>query len=125
MGKIRFAIIGCGRIAYRHIEAIEQNPSAELVALCDLNLARAEERRGNRSVKVYRDYREMLSREEIDVVSLMTPSGMHGEHAIDIVKNFKKHVVVEKPVVLNIQDGETLKRLARKNKVRVFAVQPL
>ena len=43
IGKVRFAIIGCGRISYRHIEAIEANETAELFALCDLNIERSRE----------------------------------------------------------------------------------
>lgn len=122
MKKIRFGIIGCGRIAYRHIEAIQANPNAELVALCDLNLERANERNEKAQVKVYQDYNEMLSKEDIDVVNVMTPNGMHTEHAMDIIQKFKKHLVLEKPFSLQVGDGEKLIETAKKHKVHLFAV---
>jgi predicted dehydrogenase len=122
MKKIKFAIIGCGRIAYRHIEAIQVKPNAELVALCDLNLERANERNKGVNVRVYRNYNEMLKSEDIDVVNIMTPNGMHAEHGIDVIEKYKKHVVIEKPICLRIEDGEKLIATAKKNNVKIFAV---
>lgn len=122
MKKIRFAIIGCGRISYRHIEAIENNPNAELVALCDLNIEKAKERAGERKIPLYRDYHEMLTKEDIDVVNIMTPSGMHVEHASEIIQTYKKHVVVEKPMALKVSDGRALIDIAKKHNVQLFAV---
>lgn len=122
MEKVKFAIIGCGRISYRHIEAIQANPRAELKALCDINLARASERNRGVNVNIYRDYDEMLTGEDVDVVCLMTPSGMHAEHAIDIIKRYRKHMVVEKPLALSISSGIELIETARSHKVKLFAV---
>jgi UDP-N-acetyl-2-amino-2-deoxyglucuronate dehydrogenase len=121
-GKIRFAIIGCGRISYRHIEAIQANNDAELIALCDLNLSRAEEMNSQAKVKIYQNYNEMLQNEKIDVVCIMTPSGMHAEHAMEIINKYGKHIVVEKPMCLNIADGQLLIETALKNKIKLFIV---
>lgn len=122
MNKLKFAIIGCGRISYRHIEAIDANERAELVAICDLNLERAQERNEQAGVKIYQNYNEMLETESIDVVCIMTPSGMHPEHAIDIIQKYRKHIVVEKPMSLRIKDGDRLIKVARENGVRLFVV---
>lgn len=122
MKKIKFAIIGCGRIAYRHIQAIQANPNAELVALCDLNLERARERNEGVGVNLYRSYYEMFEKEEIDVVNIMTPNGMHAEHAIEIVRKYKKHVVVEKPMCLRLGDCEDLIKITKEHNVQLFAV---
>lgn len=122
MKKVKFAIIGCGRIAYRHIEAIKANPGAELIALCDLNLERAEERNLKAGVKIYRDYRQMLAVEDIDVVNIMTPSGMHAEHAIEIVRDYQKHAVVEKPLCLRIDEGQELIAAAVAAGKKIFVV---
>lgn len=119
---VKFAIVGCGRISYRHIEAIQANPDAELIALCDLNLDKAKERNAGINAKIYRNYNDMLQREDIDVVCIMTPSGMHAEHAIDIITKYKKHVVIEKPISLTIADGMKLIKTAKKNNVKLFAV---
>lgn len=122
MDKVRFAIIGCGRISYRHIEAIQANSRAEIAAICDLNLERAKDKGVLAKANIYRDYNEMLTKEKVDVVCIMTPSGMHAEHAIDIITKYKKHVVVEKPMSLNIAQGIELIERAKKNKVKLFAV---
>ncbi len=122
MKTVKFAIIGCGRISYRHIEAIQANDRAELVALCDLNLERAQEMAEGLDVKLYQNYNKMLDTEEIDAVCIMTPSGMHPEHAIDIIKKYRKHIVVEKPMALRISDGERLIQTAKENGVELFVV---
>ena len=114
--KINFAIIGCGRIAYRHIEAIEANKNAELVAVCDLDITRMQDRIGSRKIKTFINYNNMLRKENIDVVCILTPSGMHDEHAIDIISQYKKHIVLEKPMALSVKQGEEL------NKRREFAI---
>jgi UDP-N-acetyl-2-amino-2-deoxyglucuronate dehydrogenase len=120
--NIRFAIVGCGRIAYRHIEAIHANPKAELIALCDWDLDRARERNEKANVKIYQDYNDMLQKEAIDVVCIMTPSGMHAEHAVDIINKYEKHIVLEKPMSLRVSDGEHLIETARKKGVKLFVV---
>jgi len=122
MSKVRFAIVGCGRIAYRHIEAIEANENAELAALCDLNIERANERNKEAQVAVYQDYNEMLQKEDIDVVNIMTPSGMHVEHALDIINKHTKHIVIEKPMCLNVRDGVKLIETAKDKNVQLFVV---
>ena len=120
--KIKFAIIGCGRISYRHIEAIKENPQAELMALCDLNVDRARERNEGVNVEIYRDYNEMLQNEGIDVACIMTPSGMHAEHAVDIITKYKKHVVIEKPICLSLSEGHKMIATAEEYGVKIFAV---
>ena len=122
MGKVKFAIIGCGRIAYRHIEAIDANENAKLVALCDLNIGRAHERNKEARIPVYQDYNEMIQKEDIDIINIMTPSGMHVEHALDIINKYGKHVVIEKPMCLNIKDGVELIKTAKDKNVHVFVV---
>lgn len=119
---VRFAVVGCGRIAYRHIEAIRDNPEAQLVALCDLDEVRLRERAEGTSAALYRNYHQMLATEEIDVVCIMTPSGMHVEHAADVVRRYGKHIVVEKPFALTLESGEQLIDLARRAGVHLFAV---
>lgn len=120
--KIKFAIIGCGRIAYRHIEAIQHSQDTQLVGLCDLNLERARERNIGVHVPLYRDYNEMLQKEDIDVVSIMTPSGMHAEHGLDIMNKYKKHILIEKPMCLRVEDGLRLIESAKENSVQLFVV---
>ena len=59
---------------------------------------------------------------EIDVVSIITPSGMHYEHASDVIDNYKKHVIIEKPMFMTLGQGKELKHKAKNSGVEVFPV---
>jgi len=124
--KLKFAIIGCGRISYKHIEALINNvKEAELAAVCDIVEEKAIERKRqyeeaieNANVKVYTDYIKMLDNEEIDAVSICTESGYHAKHSIDCLKR-GKHVLVEKPMALSIKDADEMIKLARDNNLKL------
>jgi predicted dehydrogenase len=126
MSKLKFALIGCGRISYKHVEALINNKDeAELVALCDLVEEKAVERKKqyessvkDSNVKVYTDYREMLEKENIDVVAIATESGYHAKHAIDCL-NAGKHVLVEKPMALSSADADKMIKLAKKKNLKL------
>lgn len=126
MKKLKFAIIGCGRISYKHIEALINNvKEAELAAVCDIVEEKAIERKRqyeeaieNANVKVYTDYIKMLDNEEIDAVSICTESGYHAKHSIDCLKR-GKHVLVEKPMALSIKDADEMIKLARDNNLKL------
>ena len=121
---LNIAIIGCGRVAGHHARSIDKIPGkARLVAVCDLVEERANELASAHDVLAYQNYHQMLSAHpEIDVVAIVTPSGMHFEHALDIIETYKKSVVVEKPLVMRISHGMQLAEAAAKNAVRVFPV---
>jgi len=126
MPKLKFAILGCGRISYKHIEAlINNNQEALLVAVCDIIIEKAIERKmqyesaiGKADVKVYTDYIEMLDNEDIDVVSIATESGYHAKHAIDCL-NRDKHVLIEKPMALSVKDADDIIAMAKKMNKKV------
>lgn len=126
MDKLRFAIIGCGRIAPKHIEALANNyEKAELIALCDLEEEKAislrekylsliKDRSAKSSdIEVCTDYFQLIRRKDIDVVSIATYSGTHAEIAINSLKE-GKHVIVEKPMALSIKDADTICEMAKK-----------
>lgn len=120
--KMKFAIIGCGRIANWHADAIKNMDEAELVSVCDIVEEKAKAFGETHKVKHYVNYNRMLCAENIDVVNIITPSGMHAEHAIDIMDNYKKHIVVEKPMALKIKDCEDMMNAADRNKVSLHVV---
>lgn len=95
--SLRFAIIGGGVIGETHAEAISLVPEAELVAVADVDVGRAKETVGKYGARVYADYREMLQNEQLDVVDICTPSGLHGEIAREVMRS-GRHVIVEKPM---------------------------
>lgn len=96
--KLGFAIIGAGVISKSHIEAIQSNPKADLVAIADSAVGKAQERASQYGIRqVYQDYQEMLMRDDIQAVSICLPSGMHAEAAIACAQA-GKHVLCEKPL---------------------------
>lgn len=128
MKKLKFAIIGCGRISYKHVEALaKNNEEAELVAACDVILEKAEAKKAEYiektgaaedSVHVYKDYKEMLEKEEIDVVTIATESGYHAEIAIYSMKNGAS-ALVEKPMAMSIEDANEMIKVAKENNVKL------
>lgn len=110
MDKLRVGIVGCGRIAPSHGEALTKmlSDQADLVAVCDIIPERAAtfaDRFGVQSF--YTDYQEMLQRPDIDIIIICTPSGGHAEQGIMAAKA-GKHVVVEKPMALSLRDADQL-----------------
>lgn len=85
MTPIRFAIIGCGRIANFHADPITKMLDAELAAVCDLLPERRKVFQEKYGVSAYTNYHTMLQQENIDVVCILTPNGMHPAHAIDVI----------------------------------------
>ncbi|MBS1579241.1 MAG: Gfo/Idh/MocA family oxidoreductase [Bacteroidetes bacterium] len=121
MSKIKFAIIGCGRIAQRHAEHI--NKFGELIAVCDVVEEKAKALAEKYNAKHYLLVNDLLANEKlVDVVSICTPNGLHAQHAIATLKaGF--HALVEKPMALNVYDcGEMIKAAEQANK-RLFAIK--
>lgn len=124
MNKLNFALVGCGRISTKHIEALAEIPEARLVAVCDIVEEKAKiaaEKAGG--VPYYTSYDEMLAKENIDIVNILTPSGLHPVHTIDIVKKYKKHIVCEKPMALKLEDADEMISTCDENGVRLFIVK--
>ena len=86
MNKLKFSIVGCGRIAVRHAEQISR--LATLTAVCDINKSRADELGQKYKSKVYYDIDDLLFNEKgIDVVSICSPNGLHAEHSIKVFRS--------------------------------------
>lgn len=119
---INFAIVGMGHIANKHIEAIEKAEGANLFAICDTNPARLET--VTHDVKKYTDLALMLEENpEIDVVNICVPSGLHAR-LTKIVAEHKRHIIVEKPMSLKLQDAEDMIKYANENGVKLAVVHP-
>jgi UDP-N-acetyl-2-amino-2-deoxyglucuronate dehydrogenase len=106
--KLNFGIIGCGRIAHKHAEAIKKNEKANLLCVCDIIEERAAEYKDKYGAEAhFTDYRKMLEYSGLDVVNICTPSGMHAEMGIAAAQA-GKHVIVEKPMALSLKDADDL-----------------
>ncbi|MBU4468616.1 MAG: Gfo/Idh/MocA family oxidoreductase [Candidatus Omnitrophica bacterium] len=122
--KVRFALVGCGRIAQRHAELLgtKKVRGAELAAVCDVLGARSQAIGQKYKVPYYVDMDEMMKSEAIDVVSVLTPSGLHAEHVIALAK-YKKHIVVEKPMALILKDADAMISVCKAKSIRLFVVK--
>jgi predicted dehydrogenase len=123
MGKIKFAVIGCGHIGKRHAEMISRNEESELVALVDV---KEKSKLGIEAFNVpfFNSIEELLASEiaeTIDVINIASPNGFHAEHSL-LALEAKKHIVVEKPMALNKQDAEKVIFKALHVHKQVFAV---
>lgn len=119
--KIRFAVVGCGHIGKRHAEMVVRDPDAELVALCDIC---PKEELGIEAYPVafFPDLDSLLQADlDIDVVNICVPNGLHAEMAIRAIKA-GHHVVIEKPMALQVQDAERVLQTSLKFQKEVFCV---
>ena len=124
---LRFALVGCGRIAANHFEALRQHAGrAELVAVCDNRpeaLAAAEARTGARG---YTSLEAMLATDgsgtTADIVTLATPSGLHPRQAMRVAQS-GRHVLSEKPMATKWDEGMQMVRVCREAGVKLFVVK--
>jgi UDP-N-acetyl-2-amino-2-deoxyglucuronate dehydrogenase len=120
---MNFAIVGCGHIAKKHAEAIERIERANLVAVCDKVPQAMNEYVKKYGAKPYENLTDMLSDPSIDVVSICTPSGLHAPIATEAAKA-KKHVIVEKPIALTLEDADLIINTCKENNVKLAVVHP-
>ena len=119
--RIRFGIIGCGRIAPKHAESIVALPDAELVGVCDIVPERAQAFADKYGAAPYTDYRAMLERPDLDVVTIATPSGLHAEIGI-AAAGAGKHVMVEKPMAMTLKSADELIAACRAAGVKLAVI---
>lgn len=121
--NVKVAVIGCGRIAGHHCRSISQVDGIELAAVCDLVEEKAQAYGKEFGVPYYTDYREMLARHpEISTVAVITPSGMHFEHTMEMLEVYKKNVIVEKPTFLKISHLDQAYNTAKSLGLQLFPI---
>jgi UDP-N-acetyl-2-amino-2-deoxyglucuronate dehydrogenase len=121
--KIRIAVVGCGRISRNHFGAIEQhNIDLELAAVCDIDPVSLQEHAEKYSVPAYLDMGDMLKNEQLDLVALCTPSGIHPDQAVLAARN-KVNVMTEKPMATRWKDGLRMVKVCDEVGVRLFVVK--
>lgn len=121
-----FALLGCGRIARKHVELLGNGhvDGAKLIAVCDIQEARAKVFSEKYGVPYYTDMHEMMQSEgdAINVVSVLTHSGAHARNTIDLAA-YGKHIVVEKPMALTLDDADAMIRACDDAGIRLFVVK--
>ncbi len=121
MRKLRFALLGCGKIGQRHAQHIAN--IGQLVAVCDIDGEKADDTARLFNVNAYHDLDTMLQKEtSVEVVSVCTPNGLHAQHSIKALRA-GRHVLCEKPMAIKVSDcGEMIKEAERANR-RLFAIK--
>lgn len=124
MGALRFALVGCGRIAKRHAELLGtgQIAGAQLAAVCDLVPAKAERIGKQFSIPHFADMHRMMQAIRPDVVVVLTESGRHAEHVLALAE-YRCDIVVEKPMALTLDDADAMIRACDGQGVRLFVVK--
>jgi UDP-N-acetyl-2-amino-2-deoxyglucuronate dehydrogenase len=121
--NLKVALIGCGRVAGHHCLSIAKTKGVSLAAVCDLTEEKAEAYGEEYGIPFFTNYREMLDQHpEIDIVAIITPSGMHWEHTLEIIGDYGKHVIVEKPTFLRPEQAEQAFALADEKGIQIFPV---
>lgn len=120
---MNFAIIGCGFISKKHAQFIEEIKGAKLVAVCDKNPEAMKPFEEDYLATAYTDLEEMLANEKIDIVNICTPSGLHASIA-EIVASHGKHIIVEKPIAMTLEETDRIIAATIENKVKLAVVHP-
>ena len=123
---MKYALIGCGRIAVNHIKAALNN-KLQIVAVCDVIEEKMEallakyNLQNETSIKRYTDYKQMLAENaDIELISIATESGLHAEIALYCIEH-NKNVIIEKPMAMSIDDADKIIEAAEKYGVKVSA----
>jgi UDP-N-acetyl-2-amino-2-deoxyglucuronate dehydrogenase len=121
--KIRFALVGCGRIAQNHLAAIETHADrAEVVDVCDVDAAALQAAVSKTGAHGHARLSALLAQTQADCVILTTPSGLHPAQAIEVAQA-GKHVMTEKPMATRWQDGLRMVEACDKAGVHLFVVK--
>jgi len=121
---LKVALVGCGRIAKRHSELLGSNciHGAKLITVCDRQIERAKEIGTTFNVSYYNDMDIMMQKEDVDVVVVLTESGNHANHVVNLAK-YGKHIIVEKPMALTLEDADNMIQACDNNGIKLFVVK--
>lgn len=120
--KMKYALIGCGRISPNHIMAAKSN-NLEFVGICDIEEKKMYEKAesfGLNNVNQYTDYHELLEKEQPELVAIATESGKHAAIALDCI-DAGCNLIVEKPIALSLEDVDAIICKAKEKGVKVCA----
>jgi len=120
-GKVKAAVVGCGKVGHTHAQAYQRLPDSELVAVCDVSPDRVESYGITYGVKGYQDLEQMLQENQIDILSVCTPHPLHAE-TIQRAAGHGVHVLTEKPLASDLKDCDLAIDACRHNHVRLGVI---
>jgi UDP-N-acetyl-2-amino-2-deoxyglucuronate dehydrogenase len=119
---LKIGVLGCGRISGQHFEAIAAQTNAECAACCDIVGERAKQAASIYNVPFWTDrYEDMLAIDEIELIAVCTPSGLHPLHGI-MAAGKGKHVLTEKPVGVRVLEADALIKACEDNRVKLYVM---
>jgi predicted dehydrogenase len=120
--KIRYGILGCGRIAQRHAQHAAN--TGKLVAVCDVVPEKARELAASYQAAAFNDVKGFLAENvgKIDVISICTPNGLHAEHSI-LALNMGYHVLCEKPMAISVSDCRRMIDTSKNTEKKLFIIK--
>ena len=122
MSKMKFVLVGCGRIAQLHVAGYNNNPDAQLWGVCDINHGHAKKFAQEHGIsRVYTSFDEVLADAEVTAVELLLPHHLHCEYTLKACMA-GKHVSVQKPMAMNLAECDCMIKAAKDNgvKLKVF-----
>lgn len=119
--KLGFGIIGCGRVAPNHAQSLIELPDAELVAVADLLPDRADKFHKDYNAIPLTNSHDLITRDDIDVVNICLPSGLHKQVTLEALAA-GKHVIVEKPIALSTNDANAMIQAAKDAGVKLCVI---
>jgi predicted dehydrogenase len=117
---LRFAIVGCGKIAQRHAERIVAK--AELTAVCDTDKIKAEALATKYQVAALCSIEDLFKNASFDIAVICTPNGLHAEQSVYALQ-MGVHVICEKPMAIKTEDCQEMMDAAQKSKRELFIVK--
>lgn len=120
--RVRVALLGCGRIAKNHFEAIAKLPGLQLVAVCDIIAERAQLAGTQYDVPWFTSYEQMLADVPSEAVIIATPSGLHPQHGM-LAAKAGRHVISEKPMAISLAAADALVQACDDHHVHLFVVK--
>lgn len=121
MNKFRVGIVGCGNIFPMHALSVKGLECAEIVAVCDIKEDRAKAKAQEFNCNYYLDYKEMISKEKLDVIHICLPHYMHPPVAI-YAANAGINIMTEKPMAIKLEDAKEMIKAAKDNNVTLGVI---
>jgi UDP-N-acetyl-2-amino-2-deoxyglucuronate dehydrogenase len=119
---LRFVLMGCSKVAGKHAVALRRISDASLVGVCDINAERAESFGREYGVPHFTDKARLFESVPCEAVIISTPSGDHAARVLDVVQ-YGKHIIVEKPMALRLEDADAVIRACDEAGVKLFVVK--
>lgn len=124
MKKVKLGIIGLGYIGKTHLRHCLKLPNVELAAVSDLSKKALKEAKAAGVTKTFDNYEQLLKESDIDAVVVALPTQLHLQCALQAAEA-QKHIFMEKPIAVNVNEAKEIVAAARKNSVKLMVGYPL